>query len=422
MTRPLMTLRRVGVSSVAAVLAFAVLAACSPAYKSEKGSTGATILHWYVGPDRLDSVTLAKACSSASDGDYELRVEKLPPDADQRHSALVRRLSAKDPTIDLIGLDDSFTAEFAKAQFLAPVPDDLAPAYAKDVFPKALAAATFDGALVAAPWWFDPQLLWYRGNVGERAGLDMSKPVVWDELIAGAARVGAGLEIDDANGRGVPDLVSALVNAAGGKVVDGTGRQSPVGLQSEAGEKAASILQLYDGAEIGPGPSVDALEEFAGTSGGFLLAPTSVVSDPTLAAVAADLQWAPYPVVDADSPSVAPLAGVALAVPLYAPHTDLSYKAINCLTTASSMEALMSSAGHSSSRMTTYDDVKSSYPMAAVARKAMTSGASVPKTPYWQAVRAGILDTWLPLGAVEAQTTPSASQKAVTARLAGELP
>jgi len=403
-------------------LSFALLAACSPAHKTEKNSSGATILHWYVGPERVNAVALAEACSAGSGGDYELEVETLPVDADERHNVLVRRLNAKDPAIDLISLDDSFTAEFAKAQFLAPIPDDLAPAYAKDVFPKALAAATFDGALVAAPWWFDPQLLWYRGIVGERAGLDMSKPVAWDKLIEGAARIGVGLEIDDSNGRGVPDLVSALVSGAGGKVVDGSRRSSPVGLETDAGEKAASIVQYYNEAKIGSGPSADALANFAGTSGGFLLAPSSVVSDPALAAVAADLQWAPYPVVDADSPSVAPLSGVALAVPLYAPRSDLSYKAISCLTSQSSMQALMSSAGHSSSRMTTYDAVRSTYPMAEVTEEALKTGAAVPKTPYWQEARAGIRETWLPLESVETLTTPRKSQKTVVAKLAGVLP
>ena len=408
----------------AAILVFALLAACSPGIKSDKNSAGATILHWYVGPDRVDTKALAKACSQGSGGDYELKVEQLPADADQRHNLLIRRLSAKDPSIDLIGLDDSFTAEFATAQLLAPIPDDLVPEYSKDIFPKALAAATFDGALVAAPWWFDPQLLWFRGAVGERAGLDMTKAVTWENLISGAARVGVGVEIDDANGRGVPDWVSALVSAGGGQIVNGVGRSSLVGLDTLAGRQAAGVVQFYHEASIGPGPSADALKKFAGTDGGFLLAPSSVVSDPALAAVAGEMQWAPYPVIDASSASVAPLAGVALAVPLYAPRSDLSYKAISCLTDQPLMQALMSSAGHSSSRATTYDlsAVASSYPMAAVTKNAVMTGNAVPQTPYWQLVRASLLDTWLPLASVEASTTPAASQKSVVARLAGDLP
>ena len=405
-------------------MVFALLAACSPSARTEKNSTGATILHWYVGPDRVDTKALAKACSQGSNGDYELKVEQLPADSDVRHNLLVRRLSAKDRSIDLIGLDDSFTAEFASAQLLAPIPDNLAPVYSQDIFPKALAAATFDGALVAAPWWFDPQLLWFRGTVGERAGLDMTKAATWENLISGAKRVGVGVEIDDADGRGVPDWVSALVSAAGGRVVDGPGRSSTVGLDTVAGTEAAGVVQFYHESSIGLGPSADALTKFAGASGGFLLAPSSVVSDPALAAVAAELQWAPYPVIDASAASVAPLAGVALAVPLYAPNSDLSYQAISCLTDQSSMRALMTSAGHSSSRMTTYglSAVAGSYPMAALTKQAIAAGAAVPQTPYWQLVRAGLLDTWLPLDSVETSTTPAASQKSVVARLAGELP
>lgn len=381
-------------------------------------------MHWYVGPDRVDTTVLADTCSRASGGHYTITVEQLPTDADERHNLLVRRLSAKDPTIDLIGLDDSFTAEFGKAQLLAPIPDDLAAAYALDVFPRALAAAKFDNSLVAVPWWFDPQLLWYRGTVGERAGLDMTKPVTWENLIAGAARVGVGIEVDDANGRGLPDWISALISAGGGKVVDGAGRSSTVGLDTVAGREAASVIQYYNEANVGLGPSPEALGKFAGTGGGFLLAPSSVVSDPDLAAVAAEMQWAPYPVIDAVSPRVAPLAGVALAVPLYAPHSDLSYQAISCLTSTSSMQALMSSSGHSSSRMTTYDlsAVASSYPMAAVTKNAVLTGAAVPQTPYWQLIRAGLMQTWLPLSSVDTSTTPRSSQKAVVARLAGELP
>lgn len=421
---PRATVRGAGVSAVVFVFAFALLAACSPGHKTEKSSSGATILHWYAGPDRVDVEALAKACSQASDGAFDIKVESLPADADERHNVLVRRLSAKDQAIDLISLDDSFTAEFADAQLLAPVPDDLAPVYSKDVFPKALAAATYDGALVAAPWWFDPQLLWFRGTVAERAGLDVTKPVTWENLIAGAARIGVSVEIDNADGRGIPDWVSALVSGGGGQVVDGASRSSAVGLANVAGKEAASVVQYYEESQSGLGPSTKALDKFAGTSGGFLLAPSSVVSDPALATVAATMQWVPYPVIDAASPSVAPLAGIALAVPLYAPHTDLSYKAITCLTGDTSMQALMTSSGHSSSRMTTYDlaGVAGSYPMAAVTKKAMVSGFAVPQTPYWQLVRAGLLDTWQPLGSVETSSTPESSQKSVVARLAGELP
>ena len=407
-----------------AVLTFGLLAACSPARHTAKNAAGATILHWYLGPDRVDAKALARACSDQSGGKYEIKVENLPADADQRHNALVRRLTSKDPSIDLIGLEDSFTAEFAADQLLAPIPDDLVPAYSQDVFPAALAAASYDGSLVAVPWWLDPQVLWYRGTVAERAGLDMTKPVTWDKLIEGATRVGVTIEIDDYNGRGVADWVSALVADDGGKVVQGHGRKAKVGLSGPAGASAASTIQFYNESSSGLGPSVDALSRFAGTSGGFLLAPTSVLADPDLAAVVTDMKAAPYPVIDTASAGIPPLAGVNLAVPLFASHSELSFDAITCLTSVPTMAALMSSAGHSSSRSTTYDEpgVAASFPMAVVAKASVLAGAAVPQTPYWQLVRAGLQDSWLPLSAVSASTTPRASQKTVKAMLAGDLP
>lgn len=423
-TEPPGTKYGVRVTAVIAALLCALLASCSPSATTVKNSAGATVLHWYLGPDRVNAAAIAKACSQASEGKYDLRVVRLPTDADERHNLLVRRLAAKDPSIDLIGLDDSFTAEFAKAQLLAPIPDNLAPIYSKDAFPAALKAASYDGALVAAPWWLDPQVLWYRGTVAERAGLDMTKPVAWDNLLEGAARVGVSVEIDDGNGRGVADWVNALVADAGGKVVDGAGRKAAVGLSGPPGAAAASILQFYEESKSGQGPSDEALSRFSGTSGGFLVAPTSVLSDPALVAVAADMKAAPYPIVDQTSAGIAPLAGVALAVPLFASHSGLSFDAINCLTSDVTLAALMSSAGHSSSKSTTYavPGVSASFPMAEVSKASLLSGATVPQTPYWQLVRAGLQKTWLPLGSVSISKTPRTSQQVVKALLAGELP
>lgn len=423
-TEPPTTKHGVRVTAVIAALLCVALASCSPSATTVKTASGATVLHWYIGPDRVDASAIAKACSQASDGKYVLKVESLPADADERHNLLVRRLAAKDPSIDLIGLDDSFTAEFADAQYLAPVPDDLAATYVKGAFPAAVKAASYDGALVAAPWWLDPQVLWYRGTVAERAGLDMTKPVAWDKLLEGASRVGVSVEIDDANGRGAADWVNALVADAGGTVVDGKGRKATVGLSGEAGAAAASIVQFYQESKSGQGPSDQALRQFAGTSGGFLIAPTSALADPAVAAVAADMKAAAYPVIDTATTGVAPLAGINLAVPLYAPHSELSFDAINCLTSDTTLAALMTSAGHSSSKSTTYDvpGVSTSFPMATVAKAAVLSGAAVPQTPYWQLIRSGIQKSWLPLSSVSTSSTPRESQKTVKALLAGELP
>ena len=407
-----------------AALVLLPVAACSPANVAQKNKTGDTVLNWYMPPDRVDARALASSCSLASSGDYEMVVRELPADAQTSRSELIRRLSAKDPSIDLISLDTEFTAEFSAAKLLAPIPDDLEPAFVKDIFPAALEASSYDGELVSVPWWFDPQLLWFRGTVAERAGLDMTKPVLWDDLIEGARRVGTTIEIEDPSGTGLGEWVTGLVSAAGGKVVSGSGRNATVGIDSAAGQDAAGVIQHYAESEVGSGPSVDALKSFAGSRGGFLVASTSVISDPAVAAIAAGMHWAPWPTIDTGGTSIAPLSGRGLAVSLYSPSSELAFKAIKCLTTAPTMEALMVSSGHSSARATTYDaeEFTTAYPMAQVARQGVEGGASVPATPYWPQISGGIAATWLPLSAVTAVQTPRNSQRVVEALLAGKLP
>ncbi len=209
-----------------------LLAACgSSGAKPDKTPT----LTWYVGPDRADTTALARSCSDSSNGAYEIRVKQLPTDVNARHAMLVRRLAAKDTSIDIMSLDSAFTAEFSAARYLAPLPEELKTAFGQDIAPAALAAATYDGQLAVAPWWFDPQLLWYRGNVAERAGLDTTKPISWDDLVAGAERLGVTIQIADDDGSGLAQWINALVAGAGGKLVDGTGRHAKVGLDSAAG-------------------------------------------------------------------------------------------------------------------------------------------------------------------------------------------
>ncbi len=408
-------MNRRGVVGVVLVLVTLTLAACG-------GSEPATarVLTWWVVPDRVDADAIAKACSGAA-GDYSIDIEQLPPDIDQRRAEIVRRFAAGDESIDILSLDTSLTAEIATAGYLAGVPTEVEAELTSGALPKAVEAASHDERLVAAPWWLDPQVLWFRGTAAERAGIDTTKPVSWDDLLAGAERLGTTVQIDDAGGNGLADWVRALLAGAGGNLLEGAGREPEIGLATEAGRVAAGIVQFYAGAGIGPGPSPDALTEFAGTSGGFLLASSAVVSDPALSTTASDMTAVAYPVIEGES--VAPLSGVSLAVPKDAPDPGLAFEAVTCLTSAESQQQMMIGSGHGATREATYEDdeVKSALASSEVALKAVTSGVNVPSTPYWQRVRAGLRDSWTPITGVSPSTTPSKSQRAVEDLVGGGL-
>ena len=61
-----------------------------------------------------------------------------------------------------MSLDPPFTAEFANAGFLAPIPQDMQGQLTQQSFKGADAAATWDGKLVVFPFWSNSQVLWYR--------------------------------------------------------------------------------------------------------------------------------------------------------------------------------------------------------------------------------------------------------------------
>ena len=68
-------------------------------------SNGAAHLTWYINPDNGGQATLAKQCSEQSEGAFTISTQVLPTEADAQREQLVRRLAAKDSSIDLMSLD-----------------------------------------------------------------------------------------------------------------------------------------------------------------------------------------------------------------------------------------------------------------------------------------------------------------------------
>lgn len=404
------------VSRVLALLTLVagVLTACGDDASGDRDT-----LTWLTVPDRTPVLALADTCGEAAG--VTIEVETLPADIDEQRVELVRRFAAHDDTVDVLSVSTSLTAELAAAGYLRTVPSDVVGSLGADVVPQAVEAATFKGKQVAMPWWLEPQLLWFRGTAAERAGLDTTQPVLWDDLLAGAERVGTTIQIDDPDGSALGDWVNALVSAAGGTLVDGTGREPKIGLDTDAGKTAAGIVQYVGEAGLGDGPSLDAPEKFARSDGGFMIAGTGIVTDSRLSTVVADMQAVAYPVVGTES--VASLSGVELAVPTDAPDAGPAFTAIECLTSAESQLTMMLGSGHASVRPSTLAtrEVQAAFPNASVIQSAIATGVTAPPTPYWQRVRAGLRDTWLPVTSVSPTTTPKDSQRVVSDLVSGGL-
>src|SRR4051794_4803031 len=96
--------RRLGTAAAAALLTSG-LAACG-------GSGGTPTLTWYTNPDNGGQAEIASRCTDAAGGKYRIETTVLPRLSAQQREQLVRRLAAKDSSIDIISLDPPFVPEF----------------------------------------------------------------------------------------------------------------------------------------------------------------------------------------------------------------------------------------------------------------------------------------------------------------------
>src|SRR6188768_2791013 len=154
--------------ATATVLALALVGGC--AEESSKPT-----LTWYVNPDNGGQKRLAEKCAPP-DGPYRVEIQVLPNDASQQREQLVRRLAAQDSSIDVMSLDPPFVAEFANAGFLKEFSASDAATFTEGVLDAPLLTAYWADKLVAAPFWANTQLLWYRKSVAKAAGVDPTAP------------------------------------------------------------------------------------------------------------------------------------------------------------------------------------------------------------------------------------------------------
>jgi multiple sugar transport system substrate-binding protein len=401
-----------------AMAAGATLVACGG------DSGGPPTLTWYTNPDNGGQEALAEKCTEQADGAYRIEISELPADADSQREQLVRRLAANDSSIDLMSLDVVFVPEFAEAGFLRPFTEEEAESLTEGVLEGPLETTEWNDELVAAPFWANTQLLWYRKSVAEEAGLDpAAEPVTWDQIIDAAAETGTTVEVTGSRYEGYMVWINSLVASSGGEIIEDpdAGRDATPTLDTDAGRKAAEVIRRLSDEVANPQLST-AIEETARTGfqsddGGFMVnwpyvygAAKTAVEDGSLdPAVFDDIGWARVPRVDPDKESAPPLGGINLGVGAFGDHQDLAVDAVNCITSVDSQIEYMLAEGNSGARAAVYDDpeVQEAFPMADLIRDSINSAVPRPRSPYYPDISAATVREFHPPGGVDPDSTPA---------------
>jgi multiple sugar transport system substrate-binding protein len=314
---------------VAAAATAVGLAACGDQNSSSAGVT----LRWFIFNEPSGAPQkIADRCSKQSNGRYTIKFEFLPAQADQQREQLVRRLGAKDPTLDLLGLDVVWTGEFANARWITPVPASTAKVVSQNVFQSVLQTARFKNRLYTVPIWSNTQLLWYRKD------LVPTPPKTWDEMISMGEKLGPAkgrVQVQANRYEGLVVLVNQLIESAGTSFLSGP---TTVKLDKAPTEKALAILGRLSHSPIAAPNLTTSTEDTArlgfeaGNSAFQINYPFVYPSAKSNAPkIFKQMGAAQYPGVDAGQPSKPPIGGINIGVSSYSKHKAEAFAATECL-------------------------------------------------------------------------------------------
>ncbi|GAB2619254.1 ABC transporter substrate-binding protein [Nocardioides ginkgobilobae] len=400
------------------------------------GSEGKPTLTWYLNPDGQE--TLAAIAERCSTDDYDIETRLLPTSATDQRVQLARRLAAEDSQTDLMNLDPVFVPEFANAGWLLELPEDTV---TDDTLEGIAETVRWDDGIYAAPLWANTQVLWFRKSLAEEAGLDMSQPVTWDQVIEAAASVeGATVGVQANKYEAYVVWINAMIEGAGGQVIENPqeGRDAEVTLDTEAATEAARIIEKLASSEAAQGDlSVSnegtALAYMYGpdTPGEFMTNWTFVYKnyEPSDAndytqEQFKDLGWARYPRTVEGEESAPPVGGIDIGVGAFTPYPDFAREAAACITSVENQVELAVTDGLMPATQSGYDapQLADAYPpdLLELFRTSVDEGGPRPKSAFYATVSGAIQATWHPPAEVDPQSTPEESEEYLQAVLEGK--
>jgi len=401
-----------------AALAASGLAACGTA----GASTGPVTLNFYNFPD--PSGAIQQAANSCSNSRYKIIYNKLQNAADQQRLQMARRLAAHDSSMDILGLDVTWEAEFATAGWILPWTGQFKQEAIRGTLAGPLNTAIWHGKLVAVPYNSNTQLLWYRSD------LVKTPPKTWAQMISDAealAKRGKAhlIEIQGAQYEGTVVWFNTLTASAGGSILNPASTAAQLGPPAV---KALSIMkQLATSSAADPSLGVqmendNRLAMEAGNAAFELnypfVYPSMKAGNPTLFKV---FKWAPYPSVYPGKPARVTIGGTDLAVSSTSQHPQLAFQAILCLRNAENQLNAAIKGGLPPTLASVYNNPKmqSAYPFRHLILAQVNNGAVRPKTPLYQVVSTTISHLVAPPASIDPVPTEQSLRTQVNNALQG---
>ncbi|MGO9891631.1 MAG: extracellular solute-binding protein [Solirubrobacteraceae bacterium] len=391
---------------IATATATALIAACGSSGK------GPVTLNWYVFPEPSGSFQAAATeCSNNSHGAYNIKISFLSTSSDQQRVSLVRRLAANDSSIDILAMDVDWTAEFATAKWLKPVPASLAAQIKSVDLPGPVQTATWQNRLWAIPINSNTELLWYRKDLVPTA------PTTWTQMISEADQLAKEgkphyIEEQGAQYEGLTVWFNSMVNSAGGQILTSNNKV----VLGSAAEKAAAIMKELATSK-GADPSLNVSMEgpgqvaFQNGTAAFMINYPFVWSATQAGnpKVFKDMGYAYFPQVTPDlSPKVS-IGGYNLGISAFSKHPNLAFQAVQCLIQPANQSRDAIKGGLAPVAASIYDQpaFEKAYPFHQLIKQQLETYGLRPQTPAYADVTLAIQKTLSPTSNINPNTVVS---------------
>ncbi|MBM6405619.1 ABC transporter substrate-binding protein [Phycicoccus sp. CSK15P-2] len=413
-----MRLRTLTGPGVVAVLV-AALGACS----GDDG--GVPVINIYGSTADAGFEKVLGPCNEAAAGRYVIRPNLIPSDADSQREQFVRRLAAQDDGMDILGMDVTWTAEFAEAGWIRELEGEQAQAATEGVLQPPIDTATWKDKLYGIPRSTNVQLLWYRTS------LVPDPPTTWDQVVQRSEELKSEGEphvigLTGAQYEGYVVGFNTILSSLGGTLVNEDSTQPTV---DDKTVQALEILKSLatDGLASASLSNSQEPEVFAQLQNGeaaFAINWPYVLSamreaDPD---VAEDLAWTKLPEFAEGTPAKATLGGMNYAISTYSKHPGLAFEAAMCLRNPESELNGALDAGNVPVLREVFEDpqFQEAYPMYEDILEEMETAVPRPKTPLYQNISTIVSSTLSPPSSIQPEDTAQALEEKIQDAIDGK--
>ncbi len=403
----------------AGVLASALLVACGGS------DSGVPVVNLYGGTSAVGFDKLIDACNKEAAGKYKIAGNLLPSDADGQREQFVRRLAAKDDGLDMLGMDVTWTAEFAEAGWIRELTEEQKDAATEDTLQPTIDTAMWKDKLYGIPKHTNVQLLWFRKS------LVPEPPKTWDEVLEMSQKLkDAGkpyeIGITAAQYEGYVVGFNTILASLGGSLVNED--STKVTVDDKTVEALAILKDLATGGLASRSLSnAQEPEVFAAMQTGeaaFIMNWPYVLSamkdaDPE---IAKDLGFAKLPVFKEGEAPKATLGGMNFAISSYSKNPEETFDAAMCLRTPEAQLQIALEAGEPPVAPSVYEnpEFQEAYPMGPEMLEELKTAVPRPITPLYQNISTLVSSTLSPPRSIDPEKTAEELKDGIQRALDGK--